>query len=319
MNCVQCGEELPASAKFCKKCGCKVQAGELPKAVARGLPPAPTPAFSTCPDCGALCKADVRLCNKCGCRFEDSPSFEDTRRDWDTPLTPDEEKAILVFGNVQDSTSPSPSPQGGRIDTSPAMVIGGGTAAGAAPAVAAPSLRPAEAPADQPRTTSTASGKPRSAPVVAPSASVSAGGAATRPKGSTSSAALRKPRPDAVPAAASGNGKWTALAVLLLLIVVGGGAWWWSQQAKPRSALPAPAVAKPAPVPAVTPEPAPAAGLPVDLTLTPNEVIDPVATTEPPAVDAAPAVTPAAPQEPPAARPAPRKPVRKQTLDDLLS
>ena len=26
MNCVQCGEALPASAKFCKKCGCKVAA-----------------------------------------------------------------------------------------------------------------------------------------------------------------------------------------------------------------------------------------------------------------------------------------------------
>ena len=48
MNCVQCGEELLASAKFCKKCGCKVEAA-VPAAalaaVSRGIPVASAPAY----------------------------------------------------------------------------------------------------------------------------------------------------------------------------------------------------------------------------------------------------------------------------------
>ena len=286
MNCVQCGKEVPASAKFCKQCGCKAPAADLPKTAPHGMLPAASPAaYATCPDCGALCKPDARFCNQCGCRFEDTPTFEETRRDQEAPMSTHEEKAILVFGNVQDSTSPAPPHQGERIDTGPAMVIGGS-------AVAA--LKPA---APQP---------------VAPVAS------RTRP----SAAAERNPMPQAL-SGADGSGKWVALGVVAIAAVIGGGAWWWGASGKGGSgsvAAPTPAVAAvPAPV-----APPPAA-LPAESVLAPNETIEPahaegvpaapapVAVVEPPR-----AVLPAA-QEPPAPKPAARKPARKQTLDDLLN
>jgi Double zinc ribbon len=130
MNCVQCGEALAANAKFCRKCGCKVQSEPLSEALAspRSLPAAPVAAYATCPDCGALCKGQALFCKQCGCRFEESPGFQDTAPDWDTPLSPAEEKAILVFGNVQDSSEPASTLPGERIQTSAAMVIGGAAA-----------------------------------------------------------------------------------------------------------------------------------------------------------------------------------------------
>ncbi|MFG5776595.1 zinc ribbon domain-containing protein [Comamonas sp. J-3] len=392
MNCVQCGEALPASAKFCKKCGCKVAAAvpaastapaaslasspaatpaaspitgasaspaaatvatpvassaQAP-AAARGLPAAPTAAYSTCPDCGALCKGDARFCNKCGCRFEEAPNFEDTRRDLKTPLSPQEEKAILVFGNVQDSNAPAPDRHGERIDTSPAMVIGGSTAGTVA---APPSLRaaePASAELDQDwlksGKTEPSSSKAASAAGLAAAVGTLAAGQAA---GTTSAApapvqprasgnnAPRNPMPTA-PAASGGSGKWVALGVVALAAVVGGGAWWWNTQGKFKtgpqtagtpSAAPAPA-APAAPAVVAAPAPAPAA-LPADAALAPNETMEPAKPAVPampevnapapaPAVVEAPAAA-AAPAEAAAPKPAPRKPARKQTLDDLLN
>ena len=331
MNCVQCGDELPASAKFCKKCGCKVQPPEVSKAALRGLPPAPTPAYTTCPDCGALCKHDARFCNKCGCRFEEAPSFEDTKRDLNTPLSKDEEKAILVFGNVQDSTSPAPEHKGERIDTSPAMVIGG-VALGSPAAVPAPSLRPTEA-GDVLSTNQSAN--VNSVPAAVPSAV-----STKRPTSSTPAAPAvvpesvpkqmpRNPMSSHAPAA-GGPGKWIALGVIALAALVGAGAWWWSTQGKGRIATTAPVstpAATVAPTPAVS---APSPAVSAESALTPNETIAPTTVESapvapvvaPPVEELAPATAPnAAPasQEAAPTRPAPRKPVRKQTLDDLLS
>lgn len=324
MNCVQCGEELPASAKFCKKCGCKVQISEAPKAASRGLLPALTPAYTTCPDCGALCKADARFCNKCGCRFEDMPSFEDTKRDWTTPLTKDEEKAILVFGNVQDSSSPAPSLQ---VDTSPAMVIGGGAAvAGSVAAVPAPSLRPVDSMKNgAPALSKTSSARPVAQAMSGAAASAKAApSVSVAPPANVAKSTHRNPMPEPVPAP-DGPGKWIALGVLALAVLIAGGAWWWGNQAKHRG------VRAPASSPLTTVVPAPvippSAELPAESALTLNETIEPAQVVDPAVepvvveaavIEQAPAATPAA-QEPPPARPAPRKPVRKQTLDDLLN
>lgn len=339
MNCVQCGEALPASAKFCKKCGCKVaaavpaaQSAAPASAAARGLPPAPTPAYSTCPDCGALCKGDARFCNKCGCRFEEAPNFEDTRRDLKTPLSPQEEKAILVFGNVQDSNAPAPDRHGERIDTSPAMVIGGGTAGTVA---APPSLRAAESTNTSLDQNWLATGKSEQASSRAPSAAgKTAGPMSAAPAQQRSSGAQRNPMPTA-PTSAGGSGKWVALGVVALAAVIGGGAWWWNSQGKHKSGPPTastPSVetrpsAPAAPAVVAAPAPAAPAALPADAALTPNETMElpqsaapsaPEASTlvSPPAVEDAPAAV-AVPAEPP--KPAPRKPARKQTLDDLLN
>ena len=334
MNCVQCGDELPASAKFCKKCGCKVQLPEASKATPRGLPPAPTPAYTTCPDCGALCKHDARFCNKCGCRFEEAPSFEDTKRDLNTPLSKDEEKAILVFGNVQDSTSPAPENKGERIDTSPAMVIGGAVP-GSPAAVPAPSLRPADAGNLLSKNTSSQPTNVNSVPAAAPhvaSAKVSTSSAPAAPVVAPESAAKQVPRnPMPVPVpAAGGSGKWVALGVLALAALVGGGAWWWNTKDKSRIATSTPAQAPAATVASPPAVIVPPTAVPAESALTPNEAIAP-ATVEsapvapvvaPPVVEPAPAAAPnaaPAPQEAAPTRPAPRKPVRKQTLDDLLN
>lgn len=358
MNCVQCGEALPASAKFCKKCGCKVAAAvpaaqsaapamapvaSPAPAAARGLPPAPTPAYSTCPDCGALCKGDARFCNKCGCRFEEAPNFEDTRRDLKTPLSPQEEKAILVFGNVQDSNAPAPDRHGERIDTSPAMVIGGSTAGTVA---APPSLRAAEPASAELGQDWLQSGKTeQSGSKAASAAGLAAAGVAAgagQAAGTTSAApasaqsrsanAQRNPMPTA-PAGSGGSGKWVALGVLALAAVVGGGAWWWNTQGKfktgPQTAsTPSAAPAPVAPAVVAAPAPAPAA-LPADAALAPNETMEPAKSAVPampevsaPAPAAAVAEAPAAasaPAEAAAPKPAPRKPARKQTLDDLLN
>ena len=377
MNCVQCGEALPASAKFCKKCGCKVAAA-VPAAasaapataplasaaaspvtppvaspsaspvaspsaspvaapiaspapapaVSRGLPAAPTAAYSTCPDCGALCKGDARFCNKCGCRFEEAPNFEDTRRDLKTPLTPQEEKAILVFGNVQDSSAPAPDRHGERIDTSPAMVIGSSSAGSVA---APPSLRAAE-PAN------TGMGQDWLAPSRSEQASNKASSAADKvaeptaaaPAQQRSGSAKRNPMPTVPPT--GGSGKWVALGVVAVAVVVGGGAWWWNSQGKHRAGpsttgTPSAESVPLAPAaPAVVAAPAPAA-LPADAALAPNETVElpqsvapsasEVSTPESPPVMMETPAAATAPAEPP--KPAPRKPARKQTLDDLLN
>lgn len=311
MNCVQCGEGLAANAKFCRKCGSQVQApglaqaARLPEAVAspRGLPATPVAAYATCPDCGALCTGHAVFCKQCGCRFEETPGFEDTARDWDTPLSVAEEKAILVFGNVQDSSEPPSVLPGERIQTSAAMVIGG-TAAMAAAAVPAPALREQDVPLWQPEA---------AAPRVPPAPAEQTGVRAPR-----SSASARNPMPE-VPVAQGGQGLRIAAVLLALAVLAAGGAWWWkSQQSRP--AVAADVVTETA-IPAAASTVAPAAMVETDAALAPNETLvapalalDAVSDTVVAPVEAdapAPAAAPA--------RPAVRKPVRKQTLDDLLN
>ena len=319
MNCVQCGDELPASAKFCKKCGCKVQPPDANKTATRGLPSAPTPAYTTCPDCGALCKHDARFCNKCGCRFEEASSFDDTKRDWDTPLTKDEEKAILVFGNVQDSASPAPPHKGERIDTSPAMVIGGAAmAVGSPAAVPAPGLRPVDAVDGLSKNTSKPTGNRQGAPA--------AGRAPAAAPERASKTVQRNAMPDPVPGD-TGTTRWIALGVLAVAVLAGGGAWWWNSQGKSRTATAVPAASPAVTAKPATAVPAPPPAVATESTLTPNETIEPTplesapvapVVAVPPVAEPAPVAAPAS-QEAPPTRPAPRKPVRKQTLDDLLS
>lgn len=329
MDCVQCGEELPASAKFCKKCGCKVEAAvptSAPAAASRGMPAAPAPAYTTCPDCGALCKGDARFCGKCGCRFEQAPNFEETRRDNEDPLSPEEEKAILVFGNVQDSSEPAPERNGERIDTSPAMVIGGSAASAVA---AAPSLRTAATDEGKLGNDWLVTGKataPAATVVTAPPAqpvekTVKPAANSTPEARPRRTATERNPMPQA-PEAGGGAGKWIVLGGVALALLAGGGAWWWKSQQQ-RKAVPVdkPAISAPAAAP-IEPSPAPAA-LPVEAVLAPNESIAPPQAEAVPAADAAVAMpteaAPATMAEPAPARPAPRKPARKQTLDDLLN
>jgi hypothetical protein len=287
MNCVQCGEALAASAKFCRKCGCKVQSAAAPEAVAspRSAPAAPVAAYATCPDCGALCKGQALFCKQCGCRFEETPGFEDTAPYWDAPLSVAEEKAILVFGN-------------------------GGAAASPAAAVPAPALREPEVPLWE----TDASAK-RAPPV-----------AADPPLRPRASAQLRNPMPEAPPPP-SGQGLRIVLALLGIAVLAGGGAWWWtSQQGRPAGgAVAAPSVSAPAapaqPVAADVAVPVEAAApamVATDAALAPNETLLAPAPAED-AAAAAVAVEEAPAPAPAPARPAVRKPVRKQTLDDLLN
>lgn len=339
MNCVQCGEALPASAKFCKACGCKVGTATPPlsasspaasapaTAASRALPVSATPAYTTCPDCGALCKGDAAFCNKCGCRFEEATGFEDTKRDTLGPQV-EADKAILVFGNVQDSSEPAMPPGSERIQTSPAMVIGG-TAAVAASAIAAPAQWPKE-PATARDSDWLVSDKPSSA--TAPAKAAPAGSRPASPIPASNSAPKdRKPserNPMPTPPASNtngGNGMLIAAGLLGLAVLVGGGAWWWNTQGKFRKGV---AATETAPAATAAPAPSPAP-LPAEAVLTPNESIaPPVAPVAPePVAVAAPAVAPVV-AEPPVAAPAPveaprpaapRKPARKQTLDDLLN
>ncbi|GAB2811372.1 hypothetical protein GCM10027276_10260 [Comamonas piscis] len=312
MNCVQCGEALDASAKFCRKCGCKLPAVLAPEAAASARA-APLAAYATCPDCGALCNGQALFCKQCGCRFEETPGFQDTAPDWDTPLSVAEEKAILVFGNVQDSSEPSSTLPGERIQTSAAMVIGG-TAALSAAAVPAPALREPEAPLWEP-----------AAAAKRPSAAAPDPG--LRPRTSANaSASLRNPMPEA-PVPQSGQGLRIVLALLGVVVLAGGGAWWWkSQQGRPAAgaAVAAPSVSAPtAPVAADAAVPVEAAApamVETDAALAPNETLVAPTPAED-AVAAAVAVEEAAAPAPAAApaRPVPRKPARPQTLDDLLN
>lgn len=302
MNCVQCGEGLAANAKFCRKCGCKVQASglaqaaPLPAAAAgpRGLLATPVAAYATCPDCGALCSGQAVFCKQCGCRFEENPGFQDTAPDWDVPLSPAEEKAILVFGNVQDSSEPASAQPGERIQTSAAMVIGGAAALSAA-AVPAPALREPDAPLWQPE----AARLPHA------------------PAEQTRSAA-RNPMPEA-PAPQSGQGMRIAVVLLGLAVLAAGGAWWWKNQ-QSRPALAADVVTDTA-TPAVSAPVAPPAMVESDAALAPNEtLVAPALAPETlPATGVAPVEAEAAAPSPAPARPPARKPVRQQTLDDLLN
>lgn len=312
MNCVQCGEALAASAKFCRKCGCKVQTAPTPEAVAssRAVPPAPVAAYATCPDCGALCTGQALFCKQCGCRFEETPGFQDTAPYWDTPASVAEEKAILVFGNVQDSSEPPSTLPGERIQTSAAMVIGG-AAAGSAAAVPAPALREPEAPLWD-----TDAAAKRAPPTPTDSS--------LRPR---ASAQARNPMPEA-PVPQSGQGLRIVLALLGVVVLAGGGAWWWkSQQGRPAAGtVAAPSVSAPADVAApveadaaaVPVDAAAPAMVPTDAALAPNEtLVAPVPAED--AVAAAVAVEQAPAPAAAPARPAARKPARPQTLDDLLN
>ena len=55
-SCPQCGTALPAGAKFCSTCGCKIESS----------------AVIFCPDCGTKCEAGAKFCPACGNRLGDS-------------------------------------------------------------------------------------------------------------------------------------------------------------------------------------------------------------------------------------------------------
>ncbi len=333
MNCVQCGEGLPDSAKFCKKCGHKVdaQAALAKDAAPRNLPAAPAPAYTTCPDCGALCKADARFCNKCGCRFEENSGFEDTRpHGLDEPN--DAEKAVMVFGNVQDISEPASGKKSTPIETSPAMVIG---SAASVAAVAAPSLRltdPAplvQAPAAEPARVRKpmAEAPTAAAPVVAATVSSTAAASPSpitksnnNPPSKSSEQSTKKPSSEGHAQAAQGSGAKLVMGLGTVALLLGGGAWWWSQQGK--SSKVKEVVAPTAVAPSPAPPPTPPVAIPTEATLAPEESMEVVKPAEPiTAVEVAPAAVPEASTAAaePAARPAPRKPARKQSLDDLLN
>ena len=55
MKCSKCNAEIADNAKFCPKCGAKVEKIEPEK---------------VCPNCGALFKEGAKFCVKCGCKIE---------------------------------------------------------------------------------------------------------------------------------------------------------------------------------------------------------------------------------------------------------
>ena len=64
INCKNCGAPLAKDAKFCDKCGAKVEeaAAEAPAET----PAEEAAAEKVCPKCGAAAAADQNFCEKCG-------------------------------------------------------------------------------------------------------------------------------------------------------------------------------------------------------------------------------------------------------------
>lgn len=58
MNCPKCNSELREGAKFCTKCGQKIEL------------------VSACPQCGASLKPGAKFCTKCGCKLGITPTSE---------------------------------------------------------------------------------------------------------------------------------------------------------------------------------------------------------------------------------------------------
>ena len=55
MNCPKCNSELRPGAKFCTKCGQKIEAAQA------------------CPQCGAALKSGAKFCTKCGHKLVSAP------------------------------------------------------------------------------------------------------------------------------------------------------------------------------------------------------------------------------------------------------
>ena len=58
-----CGAELPVGAKFCGKCGRKIEAAPAPP---------PNAATNTCPGCGAALNPGTKFCARCGRQIQAS-------------------------------------------------------------------------------------------------------------------------------------------------------------------------------------------------------------------------------------------------------
>lgn len=55
MKCLKCNAEIADNAKFCPKCGAKVEKVEP---------------INNCPNCGEVLKEGARFCTKCGTKIE---------------------------------------------------------------------------------------------------------------------------------------------------------------------------------------------------------------------------------------------------------
>ena len=69
INCKTCGAPLAKDAKFCDKCGAKVEEAVVEAPAASEEAPA-AEAGKTCPNCGAAVAADQNFCEKCGQKIE---------------------------------------------------------------------------------------------------------------------------------------------------------------------------------------------------------------------------------------------------------
>ena len=65
--CPYCQEELIEGAKFCKKCGARL---------------------NVCPDCGHPLKPEAQFCPKCGARLVSLSAMEENRHTADSPEAP---------------------------------------------------------------------------------------------------------------------------------------------------------------------------------------------------------------------------------------
>ncbi|MGV8118392.1 MAG: zinc-ribbon domain-containing protein [Candidatus Xenobiia bacterium LiM19] len=65
-HCPKCNTELKENARFCGKCGFRIEA--LP------APPPEPPKADRCPKCSKELKENARFCGKCGFRIEDPPA-----------------------------------------------------------------------------------------------------------------------------------------------------------------------------------------------------------------------------------------------------
>jgi len=82
MNCPKCNSELRPGAKFCTKCGQKIEIGAVCPQCGTSLKPGAKFCTQcgqkmvmdpTCPQCGASLKPGTKFCTKCGCRLGTEP------------------------------------------------------------------------------------------------------------------------------------------------------------------------------------------------------------------------------------------------------
>ncbi len=68
MECPKCNNQLADTAKFCGKCGTKIEGSTITS---------PIPVVNTCQHCGKELKPGARFCGKCGKPNENQPAQED--------------------------------------------------------------------------------------------------------------------------------------------------------------------------------------------------------------------------------------------------